>query len=262
MLKRNHLPALMFALMASPAFAVGEGKLSYFKPLLKLAGLEIEAIEGWKPVLGAVVTTLIVLALGFYYRSAALKSVNAPIDSDKRISLKSVLELIFDFVHNVGKGIIGEKSCRPHLSTLFALFIFIYVSNLIGLVPGFTPATESINTTLVLGLFSFLVFNFAGLREHGVFGYIKTFCGPLLLMAPLIFLIEIIGSLARPISLALRLYGNIFGDHLVLAVFAGLTPVIVPAILLFFGLLIASIQSFVFTLLTSIYIALAVSHDH
>ena len=79
---------------------------------------------------------------------------------------------------------------------------------------------------------------------------------------PLIFFIEMIGAFARPVSLALRLYGNIFGDHLVLSVFTGLTYFVAPALLLFFGLLVACLQSFVFTLLTSIYISLSISHDH
>ena len=81
-------------------------------------------------------------------------------------------------------------------------------------------------------------------------------------MAPFIFAIEIVGMLVRPISLALRLYGNIFGDHLVLSVFTNLTKVIMPSLLLFFGLLVACLQSFVFTLLSGIYISMAISHDH
>lgn len=250
-------------LLSTPALAVGEGKLSYFQIILTAMGMEYSRIEEWKPVLGAVVTTMVVFALGFYFkRSVETSQQSDHVAPTRGISLRNILELIFEFVHNLGKGIIGEKECRPYLSTLFALFVFIYISNLSGLVPGFTAATESLNTNLVLGLFSFAVFNMAGVREHGFLGYLKTYCGPLLMLAPLIFFIEMIGALARPLSLALRLYGNIFGDHLVLGVFAGLTYLLLPALLLFFGLLIASIQSFVFTLLSSIYISLAVSHDH
>ena len=104
-----------------------------------------------------------------------------------------------------------------------------------GLVPGFLPATDSFSTNLVLGIFAFLVFNVAGIKEHGFIGYLKIYAGPLLPLMPLIFFIEMIGAFARPVSLALRLYGNIFGDHLVLSVFTGLTYLVAPALLLFFG---------------------------
>jgi F-type H+-transporting ATPase subunit a len=170
--------------------------------------------------------------------------------------------MIGEFIHDLGSNAIGPEKVRPFLPVLFAVFFFILISNLSGLVPGFTPATESINTTLVLGLFIFLVFNYAGIKEHGLFGYLKTYAGPVWWMMPLLFCIEMIGMMARPVSLSLRLYGNIFGDHLVLSVFTGLTKVILPSFLLFFGLLVACLQSFVFTLLSSIYISLATSHDH
>lgn len=251
------------SLLATPLMAApGEsGIISYYTLILGALGLDAQQIEEWSPVLGAILTTIVVIALGLHYKKAVEQASDEVIPG-KEVSLKNILEIVLEFIHNLAKGIIGEKECRPFLSALFALFIFIYVSNLSGLVPGFTPATESLNTNLVLGLFSFAIFNMAGVREHGIGGYLKTYCGPLLVMAPLIFIIEIIGALARPLSLALRLYGNIFGDHLVLAVFSGLTYLVLPALLLFFGLLVASIQSFVFTLLSSIYISLAISHDH
>ena len=141
------------------------------------------------------------------------------------------------------------------------LFLFILVSNLTGLVPGFVPSTESINTNLAMGLMVYVIYNLAGIKEHG-WAYVKQFLGPVWWLAPLFFCIEFISHLARPMSLSLRLYGNIFGDHLVLSVFTGLTWLVLPAFLLFFGLLVAVLQSFVFTLLTGIYLSLALSHDH
>jgi F-type H+-transporting ATPase subunit a len=109
----------------------------------------------------------------------------------------------------------------------------------------------------------FFLYNFAGFREHGV-SYINQFLGPFLLLAPLILAIEVISHCIRPISLALRLYANIFGDHLLVGIFSSLTVTSLgfPALLLLFGLLVAFIQSLVFTLLTSIYISMAESHDH
>ena len=221
---------------------------------------DAHVIAEWSPVFGAAMTLLVITVLGLKYRAAVAAS--SDVSPSGSFGVRSVMEMIMDFVHDLGKGIIGEKEVRPFLSTLFALFLFILFSNLSGLVPGFTPATESISTNLVLGLFIFVVFNIAGVKEHGLFGYLKTFAGPMAIMAPFIFSIEIIGSFVRPVSLALRLYGNIFGDHLVLSVFTGLTYLVLPSFLLFFGLMVACLQSFVFTLLSGIYISLAVSHDH
>jgi F-type H+-transporting ATPase subunit a len=257
------LPIFTLTMLSSTvAFAAGGVQIiNYYHLILQGLGLDAHQVEIWTPVAGALFTTLVLLFVGLRFK----KSVDQGGDDvipNAAISLRNVVELVLEFVHNIGASIIGSKECRPYLSVLFSLFLFIFVSNLSGLVPGFMPTTENFNTNLMLGLFSFAVFNAAGIKEHGLAGYLKTYAGPIVAMMPFIFLIEIIGAFVRPISLALRLYGNIFGDHLVLSVFTGLTYLVLPAFLLFFGLLVASIQSFVFTLLSSIYISLAISHDH
>jgi F-type H+-transporting ATPase subunit a len=235
--------------------------ISYYEILLHNFGLDHHAMEDWKPVVGSFLTLLLTLIIGLLYKKS-IKDAGSDVVPSGKFSLKSLVETVMEFIHDLAINILGPDKAGPFLSSLFAVFLFIFVSNMSGLVPGFTPATESFSTNLVLGLFIFLVFNGAGIKEHGFFGYLKIFAGPLLLMAPLIFSIEIIGMLVRPVSLALRLYGNIFGDHLVLSVFTSLTKVILPAMLLFFGLLVACLQSFVFTLLSGIYISMAISHDH
>lgn len=260
--KLASLTALL-SLTQQTAFAAGGGGITfinYYYPILAALGLDKAAIEEWKPVLGACFTLIVLTVVGLLYKSRVAKLNDAA--PSQGFSIRSVVEMVMTFLHDLGKGIIGDTAVRPFLPTLAALFLFILVSNLSGLITGFTPATESLNTNLVLGLFIFIVFNIAGIKEHGIVGYLKTFAGPIALMAPFIFLIEMIGAFARPVSLALRLYGNIFGDHLVLSVFTGLTYLVLPAFLLFFGLLVACLQSFVFTLLSGIYISLAVSHDH
>ena len=255
--------SLCFALLVSgDCLAAGGGItfINYYKFILSAIGLEGAVLEEWKPVAGAVYTLVVTTVLGLLYKKRVSNLTDfAP---ESRFSIRSALEALMSFVDNLASSIIGEEQARKFLGTLMALFLFILISNLSGLVPGFTPATESLSTNLVLGLYIFIVFNIAGIKEHGLIGYLKTFAGPIALMAPFIFSIEMIGALARPVSLALRLYGNIFGDHLVLNVFTGLTYLVLPAFLLFFGLLVACLQSFVFTLLSSIYISLAVSHDH
>ncbi len=248
----------------SSAFAAGAGApiISYYGLLLSSLGVtDHHVLEELKPVLGSVLTLVLTLVLGFLYKRSVASSEDDPAPVG-RVSVRGVVEMILEFIHDIGTSVIGTDKSKPFLPVLFAVFLFIFVSNLTGLVPGFTPATESINTNLVLGLFIFLVFNVAGIKEHGLIGYLKTYAGPILVMSPIIFFIESVGMLARPLSLALRLYGNIFGDHLVLSVFTDLTKLILPSFLLFFGLLVACLQSFVFTLLSSIYISMAISHDH
>lgn len=235
--------------------------ISYYGMLLHAFHLDHHQIEEWKPVVGSVLTLLITLLVGFLYKSSVSKAAR-DVAPTGRFNLRGLVETILEFIYDLSHNVIAPDRAKGFLPVMFAAFLFIFVSNLTGLVPGLTPATESISTNLVLGLFIFCVFNIAGIKEHGLLGYLKMFAGPLLVMAPFIFGIEIIGMLVRPVSLALRLYGNIFGDHLVLSVFTGLTKLVLPSMLLFFGLLVACLQSFVFTLLSGIYISMAISHDH
>lgn len=260
---QQFLAALTVGSWASQAFASSAGAtfISYYGMVLGLFGLHEHDAEEWKPVVGALFTLVLTLVIGLRYRSQAMAAQKDQTPSGK-FGLRSIVEMIAEFVHDLGYNAIGAHHAARFLPVLFGLFSFILISNLTGLVPGLTPATDSINTNLVLGLFVFLVFNYAGLKEHGLFGYLKTFAGPVVWMMPFLFLIEMVGMMARPLSLSLRLYGNIFGDHLVLSVFTGLTKLVLPSFLLFFGLLVACLQSFVFTLLSSIYISLATSHDH
>jgi F-type H+-transporting ATPase subunit a len=151
------------------------------------------------------------------------------------------------------------------------LFIFIFLSNLLGLIPGFFPPTANINTNLAMALCVFLYFNVVGIKEQGFVNYFKHFMGvapsgpiwafiPGLVLALLIFCIEIFGLVIRPVTLSLRLLANINADHLVVGIFSSLSPLIVPIIFMILGLFVAFVQAFVFSLLTIIYIALAAPH--
>lgn len=260
---------LGLALFASNAYASGAVKIiSYYEMILHSLGLHEHAIEEWFPVLAALLTFFLTVIIGLCYSSAVKRAADPAIPSP-RFSIRTFVEGILEFVYSLARDVIGEREASRFFPILAGLFLFILVSNLTGLVPGFPPATESINTNLVLGLVVFIIYNVAGIKEHGP-SYVKQFIGPVgglnaalaLLLGLIFILIETIAHAARPLSLSLRLYGNIFGDHLVLSVFTGITKLVVPAFLLFFGLLVACIQSFVFTLLSSIYISMAISHDH
>ena len=125
-----------------------------------------------------------------------------------------------------------------------------------------TPATDNINTTFAMGIFSFVVYNIYGIKEHGL-AYVKHFLGPLLLLAPLMLIIELISHVVRPVSLGLRLQGNMMGDHTVLGIFLDLLPYTgVPVLFYMLGLFVCFMQAFVFTMLSMIYVSIAISHDH
>lgn len=127
--------------------------------------------------------------------------------------------------------------------------------------PGFSPPTSSFFINLGLGLVVFVAYHYFGVREHGP-KYFKQFMGPMVFLAPLFILIEVFSHAFRPISLSIRLYGNMFGDHLVLEIFSDLTKVVIPVLFYILGALVSVIQASVFTILTIIYVAMAISHEH
>ena len=147
----------------------------------------------------------------------------------------------------------------PYIATVF---FFILVSNLIGLVPGFFSPTANLNTTLALALCTFVLTHIIGIKFHGT-KYIKHFLGPVWWLAPLMFILEMIGHLARVMSLSIRLFGNIFGKETVLGIFFMLAGLyLAPLPILFLGILVSFIQALVFTLLSIIYFAGAMEEAH
>jgi F-type H+-transporting ATPase subunit a len=147
----------------------------------------------------------------------------------------------------------------PYIATIF---LFILVSNLIGLVPGFFSPTANLNTTLALALCTFVLTHIIGIKCHGA-KYIKHFLGPVWWLAPLMFILEMIGHLARVMSLSIRLFGNIFGKETVLGIFFMLAGLyLAPLPILFLGILVSFIQALVFTLLSIIYFAGAMEEAH
>jgi F-type H+-transporting ATPase subunit a len=153
----------------------------------------------------------------------------------------------------------GPKGVR-FIPLIGTLGLFILFSNLLGLVPGFLPPTDNINITAGCAIIVFFSTHIFGFLENGL-GYLKHFVGPKWWLAPIMIPIEIIGQLARPLSLSLRLFGNITGDHLVLAIFSGLIPLVIPVFALFLGVFVSIIQALVFILLSMMYISGATEHS-
>jgi F-type H+-transporting ATPase subunit a len=212
--------------------------------------------------LALIVGSLIMLVTGVVYR-AQLSSVKNYIIPDRGISTRNLLEALGQAMYGTAKTVMGEESAKKYFPYVIFVFFFILINNLIGIIPGSMSANQNLNTTLALGIFTFVYFNFQGIRAVGFVNYMKHFAGPMPALALLIFPIEIISVSVRPLSLALRLRGNMDGDHLILGIFSELVPYIVPIPFYAMGIFVGFLQAFVFTLLTMIYIGMATAHhDH
>ncbi len=173
---------------------------------------------------------------------------------------QNFMETIVTGVEGLIESTMGEEG-KAYFPLLATFAMFILVSNLIALVPGLYPPTACVNTNAALALTVFVMTHVIGAKKHGA-AYFKHFMGPIWWLAPLIFVIELIGHIARPLSLTLRLFGNMWGHEIVLMIFIMLVPFFVPVPMMLMGVLVAFIQTFVFTLLAMIYIAGALEEAH
>jgi F-type H+-transporting ATPase subunit a len=192
---------------------------------------------------------------------AAAKVSGSELVPDGSLTIRNLAELLVNGISGLAEGVIGHRA-KPYIGLFGTFFIFILTSNALGLVPGFAPPTSNFNITFALGVGSFLAFNYIGIRDQGLGSYLAHFAGPIWWLAVLMLPLELIGVFVRPVSLGLRLFGNMTGDHLVLEIFTDLTKVLVPVIFYFFGTLVSVLQAFVFTLLTIIYVSLSMGHGH
>lgn len=179
---------------------------------------------------------------------------------EKTLSFPNLMELIMGGLLTFMRGLMGDHA-RTFLPLIGTTGIFILFSNLLGTVPGFDPPTSNLNTTLACAIVIVSATHYVGVRTHGV-SYIKHFLGPVWWLYPFMFVIELIGHSARLLSLSFRLFGNMFGDHMVLAIFMGLVPLLVPVVFMGLGVFVSVVQAFVFTLLSILYISGAVEEAH
>jgi F-type H+-transporting ATPase subunit a len=225
----------------------------------------------------ALISALFVLFFAWRGRVALARAQDPTIPASD-LGARNIAELLVGLVVSQSDAVIGRQGRKfvPYFGTFF---LFILFSNLIGLLPGFAPPTSNLNTTVGLALISFVGYNVIGFKEMGT-GYLKHFFGPmtglpaqsflgklafvplLLLSVTFFFVLELVSHLFRPVSLALRLFGNMMGDHIVIEVFMDLTKLVVPVIFYALGTLVSVIQAAVFMLLSMIYVSLAISHGH
>jgi F-type H+-transporting ATPase subunit a len=176
--------------------------------------------------------------------------------------IQSILELVIDTFMNMVDETMGPKG-RKYFPFIITFAVFIFICNVLGMIPGLFPPTANLNTTLALALIVFVATHIIGVKEHGL-KYFKHFMGPVWWLAPLMIPIEIIGHLARPISLSLRLFGNIMGHEQIVGVLLLLMPIAYPLLALttVLGILVVFIQAFIFSLLAMMYLGGALEEAH
>lgn len=207
----------------------------------------------------ATLVILLLVLLGWTSKRRIEETPDAVVP-DAALTVRNLVEIFVEIISGVVKGVLGSRA-RRFIPLYGTFFIFILASNLLGLVPGFSPPTSNFNVTFGLGVCSFLMYNYYGFAEGGM-DYLKHFAGPIWWLAILMIPLELIDNMVRPVSLALRLFGNMNGDHLVLGIFTDMTYVIIPVAFYILGTLVCVIQAFVFTLLSVVYVSLALPHEH
>jgi F-type H+-transporting ATPase subunit a len=174
--------------------------------------------------------------------------------------LQQIFELIYEFIDSTIKEV-GVHHGERFVYYIGTIFIFILSMNLIGLIPGLDAPTNYIPVTVGLAVVTFFYYNMVGFQEHGI-GYLKQFMGPVAWLAWFMVPIEVISHFVRPLSLSVRLYGNMFAGEQVTGVFLSLTYLVIPVIFMLLHVFVAFVQTYVFTLLTTIYIGGATSEEH
>ncbi|MDE3106359.1 MAG: F0F1 ATP synthase subunit A [Acidobacteriota bacterium] len=221
-----------------------------------LHALHVQPTYPQAPITNAFAMELLV----FVFLLAYFLVVRAGLSVEKPGAAQHLAEMTHSFVSEQGESIIGHGHER-FTSYLTALFLFILLSNLMGLVPGLESPTANAVVPLGFALVTFLYYHYHGIRANGP-AYIKQFLGPVWWLSWLLFPIEVISHCARVLSLTVRLYANMFAGDLVTLAFFSLVPVGIPLVFLGLHLGVAVVQAYVFFLLAAIYLSLAVAHDH
>jgi F-type H+-transporting ATPase subunit a len=228
--------------------------------------------RGWKAVvfqdthftLTHVLITMLVVLFTLWGAMAFVKGLRTTSDKGivppRTMNLRNFFEYLAESLYGFVEGAMGEKNAARFYPMIGALFIFIMFSNLFALIPGFSAPTDTLKTNAGIALFVFLATHYFGVKEHGL-AYFKHFLGPSPALIPLMLPIELVSHIARPISLMVRLMGNMMADHKVVMSFFALVPILVPLPFMLLGLLVCLIQAVVFCTLAMVYIGMAIEHE-
>lgn len=220
---------------------------------LKLAGMPAQP----RPWAGFIVMQLLV-ALILILLFAFLRP---RLSMDRPGRLQHAFELIYNFIHGESEDAVGHGGAK-YMPFFGTLFLFILLCNLIGIVPGLESPTMTPAVPAGCAIATFCYYNLMGLREQGVGKYLAHFAGPMPFLAPLMVPIELISHMARPLSLTVRLFANMYAGEQVTLVFLSLTYFLVPAIFMGLHVFVSLLQAYIFMLLTMMYVSGAVSQEH
>jgi F-type H+-transporting ATPase subunit a len=190
-----------------------------------------------------------------------LLAVRSSLSVEKPGTLQHIFELIHSFISQTSDEQVGHHDGHKHVLLFETLFIFLLLANLIGLIPGFMSPTQAIYVPLGCALVAFLYYNYVGLKKDAGH-YLKHFLGPIPVLAPLMIPIEIISHIARPLSLTIRLFANMYAGEQVTLVFLSLTYLVAPVIFMGLHVFVSVLQAYIFVLMTMIYVAGAVAEEH
>lgn len=226
------------------------------------------------PVIVGTLFVFGLLALGAAAARRALGNRETALVPEEKVSLRNTFEVVIEAILFLMNDIIGHGA-KKYLPLIGSIALFVLLGNLIGLIPGFSPPTMSVDTAGAWAVIVFVTYNAIGIAHHG-FGYVKQFLGPffgpfklgpvtipkLPLLSPIMLPIELISHFARMLSLTIRLIGNMFADHAVIGIFLALVPIGVPIIFMALGVMVSVLQAFIFALLTMVYIGMALEGEH
>jgi len=211
-------------------------------------------------ILGGILVVLVLAFFAIRYVRSVRRASDGGAVPPPQLCLRNFIEILGDMIYGLMEGPMGAKNARRFLPLVGSLFMFILFSNLLSLIPGFLPPTATLKTNLGLAVLVFVLTHVYGLRAHGL-KYLKHFMGPLWWLSPMMLPIELVSHIARPLSLSLRLLGNISADHTAVAIFFSLVPILVPVPFLVMGVFVSVVQAVVFSMLTTIYISTAIAHE-
>jgi F-type H+-transporting ATPase subunit a len=213
--------------------------------------------QSFEPIAASICVMVLAVFIGLKV-GGEVRSEGAVVPETK-LTLRTFLEVFLEYFYNMAKSVMGPERAKKYFPVVGTAALFVFLSNFLALIPGMPVPTSNLNITMGSALVVFVLFNLYGLKEQGM-GYIKHLAGPAWYLAPLIFPIEVISMIVRPITLAVRLMLNMAVDHLILSIFLSMFALLVPLPVMVLGVLVLLVQTLVFTLLTCIYIGLATEH--
>jgi F-type H+-transporting ATPase subunit a len=241
--------------MAEHKFVIVEVLNGFLRWFLGLFGLHVDPHKYVLPnhlVMAFIVTIVLIV----FFKIA---TKNLSIFPGK---MQNVLESIYKFFQGLVDDMMGHEG-RKFIPVLATLGLFIAVSNLLGLLPEMESPTAHFNTTVGCAVFIFIYYHYHGVKEHGLYGYFKiSFMGPETWLVPLFVPIELISHFSRPLSLSMRLFGNIRGEDMVIIIIASLVPAIAPLPVMALAVFSSLLQAFIFVMLSTVYLAGAIAHEH